>query len=117
MQSGIKRSLLDLQDIFRCTFNHFGDCVTMRVPRDQGPENHHVERPLQHLCARLTLAVHWDPPLELLWKISIYHSNIYGKRRLQLPKASSIAANRPMRSSRQRGPELRVPGGSSPTRK
>lgn len=49
-------------------------------PSKSGSGESSCRASLQHLCARLTLAVHWEPPLELLWKISIHHSKFYGKK-------------------------------------
>jgi len=45
----IQRSLLHLKDVLRRALDDLGDRVTVRVSRLQGPQDHHVQRPFQHL--------------------------------------------------------------------
>jgi hypothetical protein len=45
--------LLHFQNVLRGPFNHLGNGVAMRISRDQGPQDRHVERALQHLAVCL----------------------------------------------------------------
>src|SRR5215469_11955077 len=71
MQRRIKRALFDLEDIFRRPLNHLGDRMTMCVARNQCPQDHHVEGPLEHFFIRPTLGCQCIPPLEPLWERTV----------------------------------------------
>src|ERR1039458_2750638 len=74
VQGGIKRSLLHFQNVLRGPLDHLGNGVAMRISHDQGPQDHHVERALQHLAVCLTSSSHPQ----------FLHSNFYGRQHTPL---------------------------------
>jgi len=50
MQSGVKRTVFDLQDFFRRTFDHVGDRVPVGGRHNERLENQHVQGALQHVA-------------------------------------------------------------------
>jgi hypothetical protein len=62
METGIQRTGLDLEPLFRGPLNVFGDSVAVRGSRKQRAEDEEVERALQQLYAgwHLLRPGHWS---------------------------------------------------------
>ena len=80
MERRIQRPLLHLQHILRGPLDHLGDGMTMSIPVTSVRSTIMSSVPFSISPPDCSFFPSPSaPPLEVLWKISVYHSESYGK--------------------------------------